>query len=330
MELCQLPGALHPTSHLGMGTGRLMGATSFRDSLALLETAFDAGIRHFDTAPSYGAGQSESCLGRFLSRHCGEVTVTTKYGIPAPRHRGLITLTRGLVRPLLTRIPGLKERLQAAQRAVLKNGPGRIYSVEGARETLDNSLRALRVDRIDLWLLHEPSAEDLDNPDLLRFMEDSVRAGKIGAFGVGSESAKIPALFGQRPDYCPVIQCEWDPLLGKDRYPGHFTIFHSVFRNWPAKIAERLKQDPAMCQTWSDQAGMDLDAPGKINSLLLKAALIQNVGGIILFFSKKKENIAWNASVASDATLEAPAKILLALLQREANGTLPQDNGARL
>jgi D-threo-aldose 1-dehydrogenase len=316
MEVIQLPGG-NRTSNLGMGTGRLMGAATLRESLALLEAAFDAGIRHFDTAPSYGAGQSEGCLGNFLSRHRNEVTITTKYGIPAPRHPGLITVARGLVRPLLTRIPGFKARLQKVQRAVLTGRHARLYSVEAARETLDDSLRALKVDRVDLWLLHEPGVEDLENPDLLRFMEDGVRAGKIGAFGVGSESGKIPAIFARRPEYCPVIQCEWDPLLPQGRYAGHFTICHSVFRNWPEKLAERFKHDREFYRRWSNQTGVDLEAPGVLDAVLLKAALIQNAGGIILFFSKRKQNIARNARVASDQSLEKPAKNLLELLRRE-------------
>jgi diketogulonate reductase-like aldo/keto reductase len=318
LDVVQLPGTGRLSSSLGMGTGRLMGATSLRESLALLETAFDAGIRHFDTAPSYGAGQSEDCLGAFLSRHRGEATVTTKYGIPAPRNKRVIALARGLVRPLMNQIPGFKERIQKAQRVVLNNPVGKVYSVAGARDTLDNSLRALNVDRIDLWLLHEPGLEDLHDPDLLRFMEDSVRAGKIGAFGVGSEAAKIPAIVAERPAYCPVIQCEWDPLLGKDRYPDHFTIFHNVFRNWPPKLAERFKQDSALCQSWSNQIEVNLEAPGVLDAVLLKAALIQNDGGIVLFFSKKKSNIAGNAGVASDVSLERPARTLLGLLEREA------------
>jgi hypothetical protein len=322
VDLIQLPGSGRHTSNLGMGTGRLMGATSLRDSLALLETAFDAGIRHFDTAPSYGVGQSERCLGEFLNRHRDEVTVTTKYGIPAPRHPGVIAITRGIVRPLLNNIPGFKAELQRAQRAVFSNRAGRSYSVAGARETLDNSLRALDVDRIDLWLLHEPEVEDLQDPNLLRFMEDSVRAGKIGAFGVGSEAAKIPAIVIERPAYCPVVQCEWNFPLLKDGQPGHFTIFHNVFRNWPSKLAQRFKQDPEICRFWSNQTGVNLEAHGVLNALLLKAALIQNAGGIILFFSKKAGNIAANASVPSDKSLERPAQALLGLLQHDSSAIL--------
>jgi aryl-alcohol dehydrogenase-like predicted oxidoreductase len=55
-----------------------------REALALLESAFDVGIRYFDTAPSYGDGVSERRLGRFLKRmppgQRSQVTVATKFG----------------------------------------------------------------------------------------------------------------------------------------------------------------------------------------------------------------------------------------------------------
>ena len=75
-----------------------MGAMGRRESVAMLEAAFDAGIRHFDVAPMYGFGQAEGCLGEFLGRHRADVTVTTKYGIPPAKNQGLIGLARVLAR----------------------------------------------------------------------------------------------------------------------------------------------------------------------------------------------------------------------------------------
>ncbi len=150
METVQLPGSGRRTSRLAMGSSSLTGGTSRREALSLLETAFDAGIRHFDTAPSYGMGLAEACVGEFLSRHAGEVTVTTKYGIPAPKNQSAVALARGLVKPLVQRIPGFKKRLQSAARAVTRNAAPRSYTVSEAQATLENSLRALRVERIAL------------------------------------------------------------------------------------------------------------------------------------------------------------------------------------
>ena len=52
-----------PDARLGYGTSGLHGGLSKRPSLRLLEAAFDAGVRHFDTAPMYGLGDSEAIGG---------------------------------------------------------------------------------------------------------------------------------------------------------------------------------------------------------------------------------------------------------------------------
>lgn len=50
-------------------------------ALRLLATAFDAGVRHFDIARSYGTGEAEGILGAFLKNRRSQVTITTKFGI---------------------------------------------------------------------------------------------------------------------------------------------------------------------------------------------------------------------------------------------------------
>ena len=105
------------TTRLGFGCSSLLGSLGRKDSLALLETAYDAGLRHFDVAPAYGYGQAEGCLGEFLTRHRGEVTVTTKYGVEPEGERTLKAGMRSLARPLLKLMPGIKGTLQKAAAA---------------------------------------------------------------------------------------------------------------------------------------------------------------------------------------------------------------------
>jgi aryl-alcohol dehydrogenase-like predicted oxidoreductase len=57
------------TTRLGFGCSSVMGSLNRRDSLRMLASAFDAGIRHFDVAPMYGYGEAEVCLGEFLKHH---------------------------------------------------------------------------------------------------------------------------------------------------------------------------------------------------------------------------------------------------------------------
>ncbi len=122
METIELGTTGRTTTRLGYGCSSLMGGMNRSESLAALEAAFDAGIRHFDVAPMYGFGEAESCLGEFLGRHRADVTVTTKYGIPPARNQGLIGVARSIARPLVKALPGLKRGLsrvagKAAQQA---------------------------------------------------------------------------------------------------------------------------------------------------------------------------------------------------------------------
>lgn len=78
---------------IGLGCARLMGGSEAASSRKLVEVALALGIRHFDTAPYYGEGASETVLGNVLGGVEG-VTVTTKIGIarpaapPSPAPRG--------------------------------------------------------------------------------------------------------------------------------------------------------------------------------------------------------------------------------------------------
>jgi D-threo-aldose 1-dehydrogenase len=318
MERIALGTTGRTTTRLGFGCSSLMGAMNRAESLAMLEAAFDAGVRHFDVAPLYGFGQAESCLGEFLGRH-REVTVTTKYGIPPAKNPGLIGLARSIARPLVKALPGLKQRLSKVAGAATASGEKASFTAEQAKASLERSLAELKTDRIDVWLLHEVTSDDLrDSDELLRLLEDSVAAGTIGAFGVGSEREKVETLAIKRPKFCAVMQFEWSvidrPVLGLAGFRMHHRALTDNFRG----LRARLVGDRARCAEWSDAVGADLADSGVLASLMLKAALVENPESVILFSSKRPEHIRRNVSVAGDAGLEAPAKKLYGIVQAAA------------
>jgi len=175
MQTIPLADTNRQTTRLGFGCGNLMGAMNRRDSLKLLETAYDAGIRHFDVAPRYGYGEAESCLGDFLEHHRGQVTVTTKYGIFPAKKTSLITLGRQIAGPIIRKIPTLKRSLARAAKAATQNPERPTFTAAQAKASLDRSLLALRTDHIDLWLLHEVTAADLQDDSLLQLLETEVK-----------------------------------------------------------------------------------------------------------------------------------------------------------
>jgi D-threo-aldose 1-dehydrogenase len=161
-------------SELGFGAapiGNLYTAISDEDAQATVDTAWDAGIRYFDTAPHYGLGLSERRLGSALSRHSrDDYVVSTKVG------RLLVDNPAPTGSDLLSGLFDVDDRLTRQLD----------YSADGVRRSLDESLDRLGLDRIDIVLVHDP-VDCLDDviantiPALIRLRDQGV----IGAVGVG-------------------------------------------------------------------------------------------------------------------------------------------------
>jgi D-threo-aldose 1-dehydrogenase len=325
MEQLQLAGTGRQTSRLGFGCSALMGTKTRKESAALLDAIWDAGIRHIDVAPMYGWGAAEICVGEFLRRKGGDATVTTKYGIPPPRGQSLAGLARHLARPVIKALPGMKQRLARAAKATLGESRKATFSAAEARASLDRSRKVMQTERIDLWLMHDVSAANITDPALLSFMREAVTAGIIGDFGASHGVAEIPALYEQRPEYCRVLQFEWSVREPVPQFPGSFRIHHrSLAHNFSALRAE-LGQRPDLRRKWSDELGCDLGMPETLSALMLKAALVLNPESIVLVSSQSPAHIAANVRTAEDATLEETARRFYGLVQRDLNGA-PQES----
>jgi D-threo-aldose 1-dehydrogenase len=317
MQTLKLADTGRETTRLGYGGSSLMGALGRRDSVELLEAAYDAGIRHFDVAPMYGYGAAEGCVGEFLARHPGDVTVTTKYGVPAAKNQSLLGLGRRIAGPIVRRIPAMKRRLARVATAVSAPAEKASFTAEQARISLERSLKELQTERVDVWLLHEVEASDLRDESLLRFLEDSVANGKIGTFGVGSDSYKVEELLHLRPKYCRVVQYEWSVLDAEIPEGGAFRIHHRALTDNFRSLHGALKRDAELCRRWSALVGVDLTHLESLANLMLKAAFVFNPHSVILVSSKNPMHIEANVRVASDESLTGPARRLHGLLQLE-------------
>jgi D-threo-aldose 1-dehydrogenase len=163
-------------SKLGYGAanlGNLHRELSDDDSQRILDAAWDAGIRYFDTAPHYGLGLSERRLGSFLrTKARSEFVVSTKVGRlirPNPSGAGTLDLENSFVVP-------------ADQKRVWD------FSPNGIRRSLDESLERLGLDRVDVLYLHDPERFDLEAGlrEGLPALVDLRDSGVVDAIGVGS------------------------------------------------------------------------------------------------------------------------------------------------
>lgn len=174
------------------GTAGLFNAGGPRRRLELLESAFDQGITHFDTAPYYGFGNAERAMKPFLARH-PEATVTTKVGIYSPggerQPDGLVFLRKaaGRVVPAISR-------------------PTIDWTLSRARVALEDSLRRLGRGHIDLYTLHEPDFRLVQTEEWSRWLQDEVAAGRVRHFGVAVEAVGLSPFLESRSPLGRIVQ----------------------------------------------------------------------------------------------------------------------------
>jgi aryl-alcohol dehydrogenase-like predicted oxidoreductase len=158
MEFVNISGTSLNVSRIGLGTwaigGWMWGGSDEAQSIRTIHEALDRGVTLFDTAPVYGFGRSEEILGKALSQggRRNRVVIATKVG------------------------------LQWRDTTPFRNASRARIIME-----IDDSLRRLQTDVIDLYQVHWP---DPNTPiaETAAAMLDLYRAGKIRAIGVSNFS----------------------------------------------------------------------------------------------------------------------------------------------
>ncbi len=208
--VAEVPAALAggpKISVLGFGCAALMGRVGRTDSLRALGAARDAGITFFDTARSYGYGESERLLGEFLRGHRAETVICTKFGIPAARP-GWKQKVKPLAQAAIGVFPSLRgfARRQAAGEIAAPQ-----FSVEGLRSSFETSLRELKTDYVDLLLLHGATSAALDQEDLMEALGRLVETGKVRMAGISGEHAAVSEALRRGPGVLTTAQFALDP-----------------------------------------------------------------------------------------------------------------------
>ena len=177
---------------IGMGGSRL-GSLLARggpdEAAAAVRAALEVGISLFDTANIYGQGSSELILGRTLPQH--DVEICTKAGFVTPAPLWVLRLVKPVLRSIMQG-RGSKLRTQFAQQRS-QSYPQRFDSAHLGR-SLQGSLRRLRRERVDIFLLHNPSPDVACQEGLWGWVDQELARGRIGAFGVscaGDETDRV-------------------------------------------------------------------------------------------------------------------------------------------
>jgi D-threo-aldose 1-dehydrogenase len=279
---------------IAFGTTSLLGISGESQRQRLLESALDAGITHFDTAPYYGYGEAEKVLGRFIKDRRGQVTVTTKFGIQPPGLAGGGSVARAVKRLVKNLGPVRKLLARQASKMVQRGA----FSAADAGKSLEGSLRALQTDRIDIYLLHEAGPEDTSD-ELLAFLEEKKSQGVIGRFGTGSEFAKVTAMASMQPDFADVLQFENSvirPNLQRSTaIPGPLlAITHGALGGSFRQLRDALQADDALRGRCSEALAVDVGDARHLASAMLAWAVQSNARGTVLFSSSRSDNVQSN------------------------------------
>jgi aryl-alcohol dehydrogenase-like predicted oxidoreductase len=134
--------------------GGAWGQVSDQEALGALHKAIDSGVNFLDTADVYGDGRSERLIAQLKKARKDDIVVATKAGRRLPKQT----------------VGG--------------------YSRENLTSWIEDSLRNLAADSLDLVQLHCPPTEVYYRPEIFGILDDLVKAGKVRYYGVSVEKVE--------------------------------------------------------------------------------------------------------------------------------------------
>ncbi|MDA0999189.1 MAG: aldo/keto reductase [bacterium] len=171
-----------------MTIGGIFGPVDDNESNRALHAAIDNGMNFIDTSDAYGTGHSETVIGKFLKERSdrGDIIIFTKGG------NNMVTGQYN-------------------------------FTPEYIESCLNGSLQRLGIERIDLYLLHNPKEENMAAEDSYALLEKAKDAGKIKHWGVSLNT-----------------DAECDAAIGQGR-PAVFQMEYNVLQQSPAGPFKRAK-----------------------------------------------------------------------------------------
>jgi D-threo-aldose 1-dehydrogenase len=198
-DLRRATGLRLPSLGLGGGPlGNYLVPISDQQAHAVVDTAWEAGVRYFDTAPFYGYGLSERRLGAALrGRPRAEYILSTKVG--------------RLVRPGF------------ADAGIFEVAPTHHcewdFSRDGVLRSVEESLDRLGLDRVDLLLLHDPDEHWPQALDEAFPVLAELRAqGVVRAIGIGMNQAEMLVRFVRQADPDMLVAANTCTLLRRSAF----------------------------------------------------------------------------------------------------------------
>ncbi|MFA7250175.1 MAG: aldo/keto reductase [Dehalococcoidia bacterium] len=191
---------------MSLDNGRLTPVTPEQAEATLL-AVLDSGINFIDTSPDYG--ESEECIGRYISHRRNEFYIASKCGCPVDVPAGTT---------------------------------GHVYTRQNIIAGVEQSLRRMRTDYLDLVQFHgSPSREVLEESGAIETLHDLQRQGKVRFIGVSGVLPDLPdhiamGVFDEFQIPYSALQREHEELITQARRAGAGTVIRGgAVRGAPAQ-----------------------------------------------------------------------------------------------
>jgi aryl-alcohol dehydrogenase-like predicted oxidoreductase len=251
-------------SALGFGAGHVGGTEMSEDEAGtLLNRAVDLGVTFFDTARGYGL--SEARIGRHLSYRRSDFVLATKCGYGVEGHEDWT--------------------------------PGCVAA------GVDEALRRLRTDYIDVVLFHSCPRDVLARPGLIEALEDAVKAGKVRVAGYSGENEDLA--YALSTGRFGAIECSVNPFdqrsldgaVAEAARRGVGVIAKRPLGNAPWRFGERPEGSYAEAY-WVRMRAMALDpAPLGWDEFALRFSAFAEGVGTAIAGTSKLANLARNVAI---------------------------------
>lgn len=265
---------------LGFGAMEIPRLTP-EESARLLNRVLDSGINFIDTSPCYGS--SEEMIGNGIAGRRSEYFLSSK----------CCCNTTG-------------------------EGPGHIFDRKTAEMNIDNSLRIMKTDHLDILQLHAPMPEELPggpSDDLVTALYDMKKAGKIRHASItfknsGPQDPKYPAQYS--------LEC-LNAFMDWGVFDTMQTVYGALVRTAEVAIAKACEKGIGIIVRGAfkryfpnyddlyDRAGLQelCEAGEDRNSFLLRYAMTSKGVSAVIVGTKSAEHLAANIAAAEKGVLAA-------------------------
>jgi hypothetical protein len=222
-------------SQLAFGCARVRDGLERKTSIEILKLAYELGIRHYDTAPMYGA--SESLVGEVLGSY-KDAVLATKVGLPrgdesvsASMKSQIFAAIKLVAKPLHRSVFGSS---WSGRRVVSQLRVGEFES-STLRWQVEKSAERLCRQKIDLLLLHEPPSQGVST-DFLTELKFLTAEGLVGRYGVGTGSS-----YQLMPSIGSAMQCIFWGISREFLQTPNLILLHGFARGFDDGLALKTR-----------------------------------------------------------------------------------------